>query len=249
MEIASDLYYPFMNLPFDMDARKSLKPNEVKEHLKINLHIPHRQLIEEAKKGSILPVDRESFEFAIARYIESKYKLKSVDRKLLVALIDMEISAYFRELFEKDILFGTSMFNRLGKGRGPILRWSLGRIKGAAYTAIASVLFVLLTNINVISVEVTFWTILGLWTMFAVSSAISIIALFLGYSDLKKTQQRIRDLPTEMMSLYAEAHDVGPLSVERIEGRLQQLEKLGAVWPGSLWALIADLKHRDVFVL
>jgi hypothetical protein len=233
------------------EQRAKLAPREVLQIFRITHPTPASELVAEAQKGQRgkidEPIDQAGFHEAISRYLKSGFRVSSTDRILLTASFDVEITAYLKEIYRKDFLTRQSVASVMD--RTPIVTWLIGRGWSLLRLLIVAAAAVFATRMERINDVTAFWIFLVALGLMAVGTAIS----FFGYLSFRQRWKSMRtklvDLPRAMIDFYSELHSEGPLSVRRVRDQAQRVADMGAVWPGSVWALLDDMEARGVVTL
>lgn len=213
--IAQDVLYSLVlaRLPIGREERARLTPTQVQRIFQVTHATPARFLIDEAKKGETPLIDKAGFEEAVGRYLQSEFRIAYADRIFLTACFDVEITAYLKEIFQKDILTGESVAAVMG--RPPSIRWLIGRAWALVRYAAVSAMVVGALYFGWIGEVAAFWLVTVTTGLLVGGTLMS----FFGYSasrhQWKSLRPRIVDLPREMLAFYSEVHSEGPLSVRR----------------------------------
>jgi len=245
-DIARDITFArsFTALPFSLEERAKLSEKEVRNIFRITHPAHDRDLIPDAKKGERMRLDRSGFEESVGTYLRNEFRAPSVERALLVALIDMEITEFLRYVHEADIFTKKSKASEVA--RTPFVRWLLGRFWAVVQLVVITACIVGAVSYDLISAETGMLLFFGAVILLVLGTVMTLFFYF-QYRKAWATQRRgLVDLPFEMIGLYRELHSDGPLSVRRVRERVQQLADMGTVWPGAVWALLEDIEARKV---
>lgn len=246
--IANDLgaacHYP--RLPYSSEELKNLEPRDAYRKLSITHPTPTSDLLEEAKVGKYHVVDLDAFQSGVSKYLESKFRTQVADRLILVSLFDCEITAYLKHVFEVDIFTKRSVAS---SHRKPFTAWLVGRAWGVVFQALTIALIIGLRYLDWISADTCIVLILLSIAFFLLGTAISIPMYFSYKKSWKSKIPAIVDIPKDMIQLYRETHDSGPLSVKRVRKLAEALADKGASWPSGSWAMLDDLDARGIVAL
>ncbi|MDZ4069767.1 MAG: hypothetical protein U1E06_23495 [Tabrizicola sp.] len=244
--IATDIMFSLAlpRLPFDAEERAKLTPDQVRRIFRVTHPTPARDLVAEAQKGEQAQIDKVGFHDAVGRYLESEFRIPYADRVLLTASFDIEITAYLKEIFAKDIFTRQSVASVMD--RAPIVTWLIGRVWALLRLIIVTTAVIGATRMGWISEVTAFWTLLVALGLMTAGTIVS----FFGYLSFRQRWKSMRpslvDLPRAMIDFYSEMHSEGPLSVRRVRQQAQRLADMGTVWPGGVWALLDDMEARGV---
>jgi hypothetical protein len=244
--IATDIMFSLAlpRLPFDAEERAELTPDQVRRIFRVTHPTPARDLVTEARKGEQAQIDKGGFHDAVGRYLESEFRIPYADRVLLTASFDIEITAYLREIFGKDIFTRQSVASVMD--RAPFVTWLIGRGWAFLRLIIVTAAAIGATRMGWISDVTAFWIFLVALGLMAAGTIVS----FFGYLSFRQRWKSMRpslvDLPRAMIDFYSEVHSEGPLSVRRVRQQAQRLADMGTVWPGGVWALLDDMEARGV---
>jgi hypothetical protein len=249
-KIADDLIYPAMiSFPFSPEKRFAMTPREITAAMSITSGTDHRDLLRLATQGEKLQIDVPSFEEAVGGYLQSDYRIPVIDRIIITALLDAEITGYFHHLMAKDIFTNISPFDAFGRGRHPLSMWIRGQGKALVFYALCMAVAEGLKIFDIVSPDTANFLILGIVGVAILWFFITLIGLTLYIPAWRKRRPRFVDLPDKMRQIYSELHSSGPISVKRIRDKVQNLEEMGAVWPSALWVMLDDIEARGTIAL
>lgn len=249
-KIADDLIYPAMTaFLFSAEKLSTMSPQEITTAMSITSGTDHRDLLRLATHGKRLQIDVPSFEEAVGGYLQSNYRIPVVDRIIITALLDAEITGYFHHIMAKDIFTKISPFDAFGGGRHPLLMWVRGQGKASVFYALGIAVAVGMKVFDIVSPDTAAFLILGIVGVAILWFFITLIALFLYIPAWRKRRPRFVDLPDKMSQIYSELHSSGPVSVKRIRDKIQNLEEIGAAWPSALWVMLDDIEARGTIAL
>mgnify|MGYP003624298544 CR=1 FL=1 len=244
-EVASSITFArHSRMPFSSTERAKLTVKDVQRIFRVTHDAYPADLIADARNGRDMKVDRQGLESSVSDYLRSEFRPPHSDRALLVALIDMEVTAYLREIHEKDILTGQRMVSIVE--RAPILTWLIGRGWAVLRLTLIIAAIIGIVWFEWITGELATFLIRGAVFLFLIGTAVSFVSYLMFRQRWKVLRQRLVELPSEMTRFYSELHSDGPLSVKRVRQLTQELSDMGAAWPGAVWALIDDMEARGV---
>ncbi|SFP86380.1 hypothetical protein SAMN04488047_11521 [Tranquillimonas alkanivorans] len=244
--IASDITGAFFQAVSAAQRRGAeLEVAEARRAFSMRFRGEPRWFLSEVKKHGELQVDRDGLEYAVGRYLDSPYRDLQVDRLLVQALSDMEITAYVEEQVRPNPFPGRS---RLQVQRASLLvGWLKVSAKAAGVLALYLVglvgLYALVPNLPAA------WLIAAglaggvIYLLFTLAVLVSAIRAGPKWRRMRETTETLID---KMTSFHVEMRGSGPISVRYLRDRMQQLTEAGVIWPQSLWSLLDDLEARAV---
>lgn len=181
-EIAKDIAFShtLVRLPIYMEERAELTPAQVHQIFRITHPTPSRELVAEARKGQRVQCDIAGFHEAVSRYLESEFRIPYADRVLLAATFDTEITAYLREIYEKDFFSRQSVAAAMD--RAPIVTWLIGRGWSVLRLLIVTAAAIAASRIGWVSDVTAFWIFFVALGLMAVGTVIS----FFGYLSFRQ---------------------------------------------------------------
>nr|WP_296429789.1 hypothetical protein [Roseovarius sp. BRH_c41] len=236
-----------IRLPFSIEERAKLNSDEVRRIFRVTHDAHPRNLISDAMRGQKMNVDKAGLENSVGRYLRSEFRPRFADRALLVALIDMEVTAFLTEIYEKNIVTGRSAASTMN--RKPVVMWLIGRCWATLSLVIVVAAIIGIHAIGWIGEETALLLIVGAGFLFAISTVWSFIAYLSFRQRWKGLHPKLVSLPCEMINLYKELHSDGPLSVKRVRQEIERIAVMGAVWSGAVWALLDDMEARGVITI
>lgn len=246
---ANSIVYSYIGLPFSDDARMKLSPERVRD--KLALRVPHHvlHLTDYIKSNGKLGVPQDWLSNAAGEYVNNRFKSAEIDRVLLQALTQVEISAYIDEMMSKDVLTGKSVLDSFAPPSiskailNTSQRISLALLIGAIL--IIAPLFI--QNSPADEMLLIGIGAAGLGTIFALGSGIvSVTTAIRERPARKKAQMSILDTIDKMNAFYLEFKGQGPFSLARFKNRANDLANEGVVWPSGLFVLIEDMEERNI---
>ena len=192
-------------------------------------------------------VDKAGFEEAVGRYLQSEFRVPFADRSLLTVAFDLEITAYLKQIYERNFFTRQSVASVMN--RAPIVTWLIGRFWALLRFAIIAVAVLAAIHFSWISEQAAFWVVVVAFGLLAGGTIISFISYLSFRQRWTASKQVLVDLPRAMVGFFGEVHSTGPLSIRRVREQSQKLADMGTVWPGVVWALLDDLEARGVISL
>lgn len=200
------------------------------------------------KRHGALQVDRDQLEHGIHLYLRSPYRYPMVDRVIVRALTDYEITHFIDAQVRPDPLSGKSRMDERRLDWG--WEWWKGRARGLGYGAL---IVAALVALEVLWPQTPDWVLIGgaLFVVFGyvVLTILATVILFVAAPRVRQAQQPTRDILEAMRTFFAEFRGSGPISVPFLRRRVEELRQLGVIWPGALWAMLDDLDRRGVALL
>ena len=247
--IANDILYSisYSQLPFSMEERAKLNAAEVRRIFHVTHPTPARDLIAEARGLQQALVDKAGFEEAVGRYLQSEFRVPFADRSLLTVAFDLEITAYLKQIYERNFFTRQSVASVMN--RAPIVTWLIGRFWALLRFAIIAVAVLAAIHFSWISEQAAFWVVVVAFGLLAGGTIISFVSYLSFRQRWTASKQVLVDLPRAMVGFFGEVHSTGPLSIRRVREQSQKLADMGTVWPGVVWALLDDLEARGVISL
>ncbi len=248
-ELASSITFTRLlgRLPFGMEQRSRITAEEARRIFHFTHDVDAGLLVADAKAGHRMKVDGEELEHNVGSYLASEFRPSAADRALLVALFDMEITAYLKTIYEKNLITGKRTVAEIG--RPPVVTWSIGRAWAVLRLFLAAAAVLWASNRGWIAPNTALILLAGAVVLFSIGTVVSFFSYLSFRNHWKANLSRLVELPAEMVGFYAELHSAGPLSVKRVRHQAQKLADAGAVWPGGVWALLDDLEARGATTL
>ena len=222
---------------------------KVRDFYSMGSSIDRDQLFNEAKKGRRLELDLRSFTAAMEPYLLSDFRNFAVDRMILCALIDKEITDYLESIMFPSEDARTSKVTRFGRGAHPLIQWIDNVIIGLLVSALALIVSWYGAFHGWLSDEIAIFVAVGVPGLVAVGAAMRLWASMTTLTHWRRERMFLIELPGAMRSFYGELHEPGPMSLPRVRRRAEELCNLGARWPAAVWALLDDLNARGVVLL
>ncbi len=257
--IATDLLDPFTDLPYSDEERQNLDAAEVRRRLSITYPAEPLLLRYHLKQHGRLGVDRTSVEASVRGYLESDFKHREIDRILLLALTDMEITAYIDEMETKDFF---SRKSPAELAREPIWwSWTKGRVRSLLSWALVALCGLFLNYLwqqygQSFSPNLgtpPFWFLPGVLgfsvVMFAASTLFTFVTLVLFGRKYTENAEHILSTLAAAVTFYQEFRSSGPISVRFFRQRLEETRQVGIIWPSSVWALLDDIEARGQIIV
>lgn len=250
-QLASDLTFPtwIANGMDEGSKGQDEQASAIRKQFRLTYDVEPRFLIDEARRGHQLHIDREYFESAVGGYLSSEFRADQLDRLLMFTVIDMEVSAFFRAVYGKYLLTGASPIEVHRALKSPVASWLSARVKDTVYVlSIWVSAWVLSEYFGVLPgswLETIVIVTLGYWVVNAVVSLVLLPFAVARYRPNKqKLDNALEKLPDSMMGVYSERWTEGPISVGRLRKLLEDASEAGASWPSALWPLLEDIEAR-----
>jgi hypothetical protein len=252
-QIASDLKSAALIGSYDTNwlREKDISDDVVRDALALTSRADPTRLVHEIRRGGRLQISRELFEGSISRYLDSELRHPQVDALLLIAIADLEITAYLHAMVTWKPLIGARSALDLFRNNGSLLwLWFKGRLRGVLWVilTIASLL-ASVRYLGVPSERVTLFLSLGVIGLYLLTTVVTFPIVLAKSRTFAEERDRTLILIQAMVALFGELHAPGPLSVAHLRARFTELQRKGAVWPNSLWPLLDDLDARGVLIL
>lgn len=203
-------------------------------------------LIHDAQEHYRMDVDGAYLEHGVGQYLDSDFKDPRIDRLLVRALADMELSAFLCLQFGfKGIGFPSPLKEA---SKSVVWTWITNRLIALVITvAITAALIALKIYVP----GTPDWLVLGGVGLsivgFILVTAYSLVALIVYGPRVAAERKRVLDTIKAAVDFYTEFHDPGgTISLAHYRRRMEEAKDKGIVWPQSLWALIDDMEHRGV---
>lgn len=202
------------------------------------------ELVSRAKLGYRVATDPVGIQIATTTYLESEFRRQPIDRRLLIAMLDLEITDYLRNVYDESV--SPEFRSKPLEIRQAFSNWIMGR--GWASFRLVAILVV------VQALGAVGWLNPQMCSVLTSSSvllyAISCLVSLFRSRRLWRESQRLRvTLPTELMSFYRELHSTKSLNTKRVRQEAERLSRAGAVWLRLIWPLLDDIESRGVVAL
>lgn len=182
------------------------------------------------------PIDAEH---GVSVYLESNFRIPEVDRILLIALTDMEIAGYLRQVFQRRLFGEENIFRGYAN-----VGWWIGLGQTAIGVTIGlGLIFAIHTFVADMSETVRIILFAGVAFLAATKIGIHTWALLFYGAGLRSEDSKIVQ---QMTNFQFEVHGPGSLSVPHFRKLLEECRQSGIVWPKSIWAILDDLDFRGV---
>jgi hypothetical protein len=207
------------------------------------------QMMWEFKERGRMKIDRDSLESVVGEYLEGGIRSPVVDRFLITAIADMEITAYLDQVQQKNPLTGG--LSTLDVAQRPIfasfLKTRLRALLISCFLVAAGIL------LDSYVATTPGWLTLGLVGLgiggFAAGSIIHLIMMLIYAPKAKKSQLETQGIILAMLDAFSEMHAAGPVSVRRIREKLEAGEAVRVSWPSSIWPLLEDVERRGALAI
>lgn len=202
-------------------------------------------LMFDARYMGAMDVSASSLEDGVGRYLRSPFRDPRIDRMLVRALADTELSSFLWLQIGPDIPFLRSPLKTAQQG----VVWPFVKrvLTGLAVTAAVWVgLIALKSNVP----ATPDWLVLGgigVFTAgFVLITAVSLIALAVHGPKVAETRRAARETIQAAVDFYTEFHGTGTVSLPHYRRCMEEARQKGIVWPQTLWALVDDMEQRGV---
>lgn len=246
---ADDIIYAYLDGLYLTQKKLDLTPEQIKEKLALTVPSYVGNLILHVQEHGKLPVLQESLSAGVGGYVNGRFKSSDIDRLLLQALTQSEVTAYIDEMIRKNVLTGTS---KLEDAAPPsVFRpvWNVSKLIFLvwifSFGVVASPFLInalpqytmLLIGLGLGGLGTLALLILGLW---------GVILVLQDRPRKRKAHQSILDMIDQMNGFYLEFRGGGPFSLSHFKKRVYELVEKGVVWPSGLFVLIDDMVERGV---
>jgi hypothetical protein len=202
-------------------------------------------LIHDARKVGGMAVSASDLEHGIGDYLRSGFRDARIDRMLIRALADTELSSFLAIQVGPGIPFIRSPLET-ARG-GMIWPWAKRTLTGAFITAVVCMGFV---AVDSYFPGLPDWLVLGGIVVIAggylLLTLVSLIALAVHGPKVAATRKAAMETIRAAIDFYTEFHSPGTISLPHYRMRLEEARQKGIVWPQTLWALIDDMEQRGV---
>lgn len=202
-------------------------------------------LLHDARRIGAMELSAADLEDGVGRYLRSGFCDPRIDRVLVRALADTELSSF--------------LWLQVGPGtpilkspletaqEGVIWPWAKGTLMGAIITA---ALCAGLVALNAYFPGTPDWLVLGgivvIASGYILLILVSLIALVVHGPKVAATRNAAMETIRAAIDFYTEFHSPGTISLPHYRMRMEEARQKGIVWPQTLWALIDDMEHRGV---
>lgn len=219
---------------------------KIQNAFSITYEIPGSDLIDAVKTRGPMEASAASVGGAVRRYLDSEIRDPWIDRILLAATADAEITQYLSQMVSKHIISGKAQIEELKQPR-LALTWLINRLK-ATGIVIFLVVAIIFGNTQFAMppdpiAGLTIVVIVGGWVVMTLVSFVLMMAVRKSVDENR--QERIDTLLAATRT-YQEIHGAGPLSVARLRQIFEDADSKGVVWPGAIWTIFEDLEARGV---
>lgn len=204
-----------------------------------------QNIVEEARSFGKLNVSAPDLEHGVGTYLKSDFTDAKIDRFLVRALADMELSAFLWLQFGSKFVPFDSPLKEASKS--VVWSWIKSRLIGLLVTlAVCIGLAVLKAYVP----RTPDFIVLGGIALFAggylLFTAISFVTLLIYGPKISRERKAALATIKAALDFYNEFHEPGTISLAHYKMRLEEARQTGVVWPQSLWSLIDDMEHRGV---
>lgn len=202
-------------------------------------------LIHDTRRVGRMMVSAPDLEHGIGDYLRSEFRDARIDRMLVRALADTELSSFLWLQVGPGIPLVRSPLETAQEG--VILPWAKRILTGAIITV---ALCVSLVALNSYFPSTPDWLVVGGIIVIAggylLLTLISLIALAVHGPKVAATRKAAMETIRAAIEFYTEFHSPGTISLPHYRMRLEEARQKGIVWPSTLWALIDDMEQRGV---
>jgi hypothetical protein len=243
--VFGDIFFSYRGLRWTDREGLFLEPDKIRRRLSPLYDAWPASLIEAVRKRGRLHVDRGGLEAAVGAYLDSRFRIREVDRALLLSLADMEITAFIAEMEQKDFLLGDSPAGVARVSRG----WAFAKSRVMSF-----VFWSVIAAAGVVATVFIDGTPPWIGPMAVVTSVAGFFLMFiltsLYFVATRKTAAEYREdilgKMNRMASFYSEFRTDGPIALDHFERRLRELADHKVTWPTPIWAILADCKARGL---
>lgn len=246
-ETASDLTFGFWfhRLPVFNEARLAeMSREEVANALRI-LPEDGRYFVQRIKELRLYDVARDDIETGVESYLESEFRVPQIDRMILVALTDMEIAAYLKEVAGSKLFnlpdYGAMLERNIAWQAWFIGLLGIGTIAGLAVGG----MFAFDMFVNPLPEAVRLGVIYATGFLAVPLFALMTWFAFFDHRGKKLTDEQEKII-NQMVTFASEVHGPGPLSLPHFRKLLDDGRRDGIVWPKATWALLDDIERRGI---
>lgn len=250
-DTATSVVHAYQGLPFSMEDRTALTPEQVTEKMAL-LVPPHvTNLPAHVKKTGKLGVLQDDLSYAAGNYVMGRFKSSWVDRVFAQALTQVELVAYVDEMLWKNPLIGMSKLEEIYSPSVMQMVWNVSKV----------IFGLLLVSFGIAALPMVFpalpadGMLLGGLAVGALGSIILLALLVLAIVGIlrekpasKRRRQSILDMIDRMNGFFLEFKSSGPFSTAHFRKRVDDLAEAGVVWPSGLYVLLDDMEARGVRV-
>ncbi len=184
-------------------------------------------------------------EYGVEKYLESEFRIPYVDRTLLVALTDVEIAAYLKQIAGSK-LFDLPDYRSMLEGDVAWGAWLTGLLKIGTIAGLAvGGMFALHMLVHPLPEAVRLGVIFATGIIAVPLTAMMTWGCLIDRRSTKLTDEEEKTVD-RMMSFQCEVHGAGPLSVPHFRRLLDEARRDGVVWPKAAWALLDDIERRGI---
>jgi hypothetical protein len=202
-------------------------------------------LLHDARSIGGMVVSAPDLEHGIGSYLRSEFRDARIDRMLVRALADTELSSFLALQVGPGIPLLRSPLEAAREG--VIWPWAKRTLMGAIITV---ALCVGLIALNTYFPSMPDWLVLGGMVVIAggyvLLTLVSLIALVFHGPKVAATRKAAMETIRAGIDFYTEFHSPGTISLPHYRMRMEEARQKGIVWPQTLWALIDDMEHRGV---
>lgn len=219
---------------------------DVQRGMRMTWGVHPRNIREEVRSRGGMNVSSADLEHGVGVYLNSDLKDPRIDRLLVRALADMELSSFLNLQVGSPISLFDSPVQQASKS--VVGGWIKGRLVALLITiALCAALLALKAYVP----ATPDFVVLGALALFAggylVITAISFVALLMHGRRISSERKALLETVKAAVDFYGEFYEPsGTISLAHYRRRLDEAKQAGIVWPQSLWALVDDMEHRGI---
>lgn len=246
---ATSIVYAYGGLPFSMDERKALSPDQVQEKLALVVPPHVKALVAHAREKGKLGVPQDWLSESVGEYVRGRFKSPSVDRVLAQALTQVEMVAYIDEMIRRDPFTGTSKLEEAAPPSLVKAVWNVSKLVFVLWLVgvciAASPLAFSALPINAMLLAGLGLGALGTIVLLALL-VLGVIGILRDKPKKRRLQGSILDIIDRMNGFFLEFKSAGPFSTAHFRKRVNDPADARVVWPSGLFVLLDDMEARGV---
>lgn len=246
---ATSIVYAYQGLPFSMEQRKALSPDQVTENLALRVPPHVTNLAMHVKEKGRLGAPPDWLSQAVGVYVRGRFKSPMVDRLLAQSLTQVEMVAYMDEMLSKNPLTDMS---KLDDARPPSVVKAVWNVSKLVFVLWLVSLGIAASPLafSALPVNAMLFAGLGLGAVGTIALLALLVLGVIGISREKPRKRRLQnsllDMIDRMNGFFLEFKSAGPFSTARFRKRVNDLADAGVVWPSGLFVLLDDMESRGV---
>jgi hypothetical protein len=202
-------------------------------------------ILHDARRMGAMEVSGACLEDGVGRYLRSPFRDPRIDRVLVRALADTELSNFLWLQVGPGIPFMSSPLETAQQG----LVWPFVKrtLTGLAVTAVVLAGLIALMTYFPATPD---WLVLGGIVLAAggymLLTAASLVALAVYGPKVAETRRAAMETIRAAVNFYTEFHGTGTVSLAHYRKCMDEARQKGVVWPSTMWALVDDMEQRGV---